>query len=212
MQDSSFWQVNAWKAAVFGALLTAFLAVVQAITATVQRRRELRWKKAETGRDLLDKVLAEPLSNAALLMLDSEERDYQVTEQTTMRISATDMLTALRVPQLPKTQMHEFIRDAFDTLYYYLDRMEHFIRVGLTSFEDISSPLDYYIDYLAEDKEVHLAYIGITRYTRVREFLDRFENWRTPQPVNSAAPAVGLPAARTGIGSSSKAPRPGDLP
>ena len=38
--DSCFWQVNSWKVAVIAGLSTAFLAVVQAIAATLQRRRE----------------------------------------------------------------------------------------------------------------------------------------------------------------------------
>jgi hypothetical protein len=103
--------------------------------------------------------------------------------------------------------MHEFVRDAFDTLYYYLDRFEHFIRVGLTSFEDVSSPLDYYVDYLAEDKNTHEQYIALTRYTRVTQFLERFPRWQNPIVVPSGAPTMGLPPSREGIGSSSKEPR-----
>jgi len=208
IQDPNVWQENAWKVAVIGGLLTAFLAIIQAVAATRQRRRELRWKKAEMGRDLMDKVLDEPLSNAALLILDSEVRVYEIANGSQVTITANDMLAALRVPELPQTPLHEVVRDAFDTLYYYLDRFEHFIAVELTSFEDVSSPLDYYVDYLAEDKDLHLQYIGLTRYTRVLRFLERFPNWRSPKSVVNAAPTIGLPPARKGVGSSTKAPRP----
>jgi hypothetical protein len=137
-------------------------------------------------------------------MLDSNERMYQIGPQSTVLITAADMLDALRVPEPPQSPTYDFIRDAFDTLYYYVDRLEHFIQVGLTSFEDISSPLDYYVDYLAEDKDLHASYIALTRYTRVRKFLERFDNWRNPRAVDQKAPTLGLPAARRGIGSSHK--------
>ncbi|MEA3093651.1 MAG: hypothetical protein QOJ04_4993 [Caballeronia sp.] len=138
--DSNFWQVNSWKAAVIAGLITAFLAVVQAIVATLQRRRELRWKQAETGRDLMDKLLDEPLSNAALLMLDSDVRIYKIGEKESARIAAADMLAALCAQDPPQEAIHEFVRDAFDTLYYYLDRCEHFIAVGLTTTTLTTSP------------------------------------------------------------------------
>jgi hypothetical protein len=199
------WQVAAWQAAVFGGLITAFLAVVQATAATRQRRRELRWKQAEVGRDLMDKLLDEPLSNATLLMLDSNAREYRITDQDKVTIRAADMLRALDADNLPEGPSYEFVRDAFDTFYYYLDRFEHFIQVGLTRFEDVKSPIDYYIDYLAEDKALHIKYIALTRYTRVSLFLERFENWRVPRATRTEAPSLGLPAVKQGIGASTKA-------
>jgi hypothetical protein len=202
--DANFWQVTAWQAAVFGGLITAFLAVLQALIATRQRSRELRWKKAETGRDLADRIFSEPLSNAALLMLDSEIRSYKIGDTIEVTINVADMLAALTAKELPQSPTFDFIRDAFDTLYFYLDRIEHFIGVGLTSFEDVQSPLDYYVDYLAEDKQIHLDYIGITRYTRVTQFLDRFHHWQSPRAVRPSAASMGLPAARVGVGASKR--------
>jgi hypothetical protein len=205
--DPNAWQVYAWIVAVFAGIVTALLAVIQAIAATRQRHRELNWKKAETGRDLMDKLLNEPLSNAALLMLDSEQRAYKINDGSLTSITAADMLSALRVPEAPQELKDEFIRDAFDTLYYYMDRFEHFIKVELTSFDDIRSPLDYYVDYLAEDKKLHQQYIALTRYTRVLKFLERFPNWLHPIAISAGAPTIGLPPSRDGIGSSIKTPR-----
>src|SRR5262249_23226710 len=64
------WQERSWQVAVFGGLLTAALAVVQAFLSLWQRRADFRWKQAELARQMIDEMYDFEPSHTALLMID----------------------------------------------------------------------------------------------------------------------------------------------
>jgi hypothetical protein len=75
-------------------------------------------------------------------------------------------------------------------LFYYFDRFEHLIQAGLTTFEDLRMPIQYYVDMMAEDKAVFVSYIRYCKYQNIWQFLDRFPEWAQKQ----------LPAEKNPVG------------
>lgn len=170
--------------AVIGGLTAAALAILQAIQNRRQRERELRWKQAEWGKRLIDDIFHDTFSNSATLMLDSWHRPYSVPGAGDIKIAwQEDVLPALKVESFNAEDLKsDFVRDCFDMLFYFLDRFEHLIQAGLTTFEDLRMPIEYYVDMMAEDKTVFVAYIRFCKYKNIWQFLDRFPEWANKPP------------------------------
>jgi hypothetical protein len=167
--------------AVVGGLIAATLGILEAFQSRRLRERELRWKQAESGKHLIDEIFHESSSNAATLMLDSWDRTYMIASGSEVEIAWKDVLRALNVESFDKEDTKSvFIRDCFDMLFYYLDRFEHLIEAGLTTFEDVQLPIEYYVDMMAEHKVVIAAYIHACKYKKIWHFLNRFPAWVRP--------------------------------
>jgi len=176
--DSNPWQVGAWIVAIVGGLIAAGLAIWQAAQNRQQRALELRWKQADSAKHLIDEIFHDEFSNCATLMLDSWDRAYPIPGASKVKIPWEDVVRALKVQSFDTEDLKSiFVRDCFDTLFYYLDRFEHFIQVGLTTFEDLRMPTQYYVDMMAEDKALFVSYIKYCKYTNIWQFLDRFPKW-----------------------------------
>lgn len=191
--DPNPWQIGAWVVAVFGGLTAAGLGIWQAVQNRQQRAKELRWKQADSAKQLIDEMFHEELSNFATIMLDSWGRTYPVPGAGEVRIAWDDVLEALKVESFAtEDSKPDFIRDCFDMLLYYLDRFEHLIQAELITFEDIRTPVQYYVDMMAEDKAVFVPYIRFCKYTNIWQFLDRFPQWteRQPSPGDDAVGAL----------------------
>ena len=190
--EANPWQLATWMVAVVGGLTAAGLGILQAVQGRRQRARELRWKQADSGRQLIDSLFRDELANFGAQMLDSWVRTYPIPRAGDVMIKWADVVAALNIESIgsddPKA---EFIRECCDTFVFYLDRFEHFIQCSLTTFEDVAIASQYYVDLMAEDKELWVAYIEFCKYKKVLRFLDRFSEWRCPVPPITAA--VGQP-------------------
>jgi hypothetical protein len=189
--DPKFWQVATWIVGVVGGLIAAGLAIYQAFENRKLRERELRWKQAESGRRLIDEIFHAPDSNTATLMLDSWHRVYVLPDGTKSELAWADVIKALDVGSFSQDDIQTvFVRDCFDLLFYYLDGFEHLIQAGLTTFEDVRFPTEYYVDMIAEDekeKAIIAAYIRACKYKNIWQFLERFPAWRrTPTEKSSS--------------------------
>jgi hypothetical protein len=173
----SSWQT---KTAVFGALLTALLAVFQAAAGLMQRRHELRLKQAETGTKLVEEMLQE--ADDALVMLDSDQAEFELDNGHIATITSEDVTESLRQPVSRDDDKAIFVREGFDTLLYYLERFEHAIEARLVRFADVQTPTEYYLAYMAAERALFERYIEVTLFRRVPHFLGRFSVW-TKSPV-----------------------------
>jgi hypothetical protein len=172
------WQLGTWIVAVVGGLTAAGLGILQAVQNRRQRARELRWKQADSGKQLIDELFQDDPSNSGSLMLDSWARTYPVPGAGEVRIAWKDVVQALKIESIDSDDAKsEFIRECCDTLLFHLDRFEHFIQAGLTTFEDVRTPTQYYVDLMAEDKGLWIRYIEFCKYQKISEFLDRFSQW-----------------------------------
>ncbi len=177
-------QLGAWITAIVGGLVAAGLGIWQAVLNRRQRAKELRWRQAEAGKKLIDEMLDDKLADAALTMLDSDERTFRHDDQT-YEVTSADVVAALTLSEKgphdngPKAK---FIRDCFDSLFFFFAIFEHYIQTELTTFEDVREPAEYYVRELADDKELHIAYIKEVLFRNLPAFMNRFDSWRSKKP------------------------------
>jgi|SRR5215204_4224341 len=164
--------------AIVGGLTAAFLAIWQAGQNLKQRKRELRWKQAELGKKIIDEIFDYQPSRDALLMVEGRKRHYKITEGDSEVIVYPEIISALRLEVSNNRRRQIYIQDGFDSLFYYLDRIEHFLGINLITFDDVRNPMEYYARKMAKDKKVFLDYINTINYKGAAEFLNRFQSWQ----------------------------------
>lgn len=150
----------------------------QRIDELEQRRGELRWRQAQAAKELLDEMLSDAPACAALDMLDSWSRTFEVAPGQRETITAERWLNALQSgPDRADDPAALFVRDSFDSLFYFMAMFEHYVDHQFVHFRDVVFPLDYYVRILAEDKAVHKAYLTEYGMGESLRFLARFPDW-----------------------------------
>ena len=186
--------LNAWLpvvtalVAVIGGLIAAGKAVSEMHRANVQRTEDMRWKRAEMAKKCLDEIFADPLSSAALKMLDWNNRTYDKPGgRRSAAISHQYRRDALRIAGtlFSAEGEEQFIRDAFDALFDGLQMLEHFIRIDLIEFSDVQRPLAYYVKRLSSPAEYPVIHSFLQAYDfeLSDSFLNRFAEWKANQPL-----------------------------
>lgn len=194
-------QELAWLVAIVGGPITAFLGLRQAFRADRQRREELRWRQANTAREMLGQAFTNPAVRAALTLLDWDNREYEVRPGKFEPINQEQMRRALRVPGQRDesfTPREAFVRDCFDQLFDTLDRLQQALRQGSVDtaairFEDVQPPLEYWVNSLRAHRDATEPYARAYGYTLALDFLERFPGWRQ---AGDAAAAPPLPVGR----------------
>jgi hypothetical protein len=207
--DSDIWSSWQTKTAVFGALLTALLAVLQAAAGLMQRRHELRVRQAETGTKLVEEMMEE--ADDALVMLDSDQARFELDNGHIATITSEDVTESLRQPVSGDDDKATFVRESFDTLLYYLERFERAIEARVVHFSDVETPTEYYVAYMAAERALFERYIEVTLFRRVPHFLGRFSVWTKSQvkPSRRKRPGPGKKrATRARRGGVVREPRP----
>jgi hypothetical protein len=166
-------QVLAWVAAVVGVAIAFAKGRTEVRENREQRARELRWRQASAGREIVNEMLSDEYSDAALTMLDWSGLEYEIAPGRRVTVTHADYVAALRIEQLQFTDEEQYTRDCFDTLFYYMGTMEHLQESGLVGFDDVVYPLDYYANRMREDAEVFRRFLDYYRLTRERRFFDR---------------------------------------
>jgi hypothetical protein len=187
------WQAATWQMAILGGSFTVILGIVQWQQATEQRKVEWRWRKAEMAKKLIDEMFADKLARDALSLIDgnpitvTRKRNEKTHEQVLFftcvtdsyeerKLTLADARLALTNPQQAPDErdwINRPIWEMFDSMFYWFDRIEHYIQRDLIDFEDVKSPADYYARKL---KDLPCRqYINATGSAkRAAEFLDRF--------------------------------------
>jgi hypothetical protein len=166
-------QIFAWGAAVIGVGVAFVKARVEIRENREQRARELRWQQANAGKHLVDELLSDEYSDAALTMLDWSGLEYEITPKERVVVTREDYVSALRVENLNFTEKEQYIRDCFDTLFYYMGTMQHHEENALVRFDDVVYPLDYYANRMRHDADLFRRFLDYYRLGRERRFLDR---------------------------------------
>ena len=106
------------------------------------RAEELRWKKANAAKELLDDIHNHELEKNAVHMPDwcDGQAEYEIAPGQKAIISYADVLAALAKNTAHSPDPKEaFIRDCFDWFFFRVDRIQHYISRGLIEFEDVSA-------------------------------------------------------------------------
>src|SRR5688572_23062052 len=133
-------QAGAWIAAAIVAILTVIKFWSEFTQAREQRDRELRWRQAAAGKDLNDEMQDDALAWPALQMLDFSGREFELPSKNRIAITHQDVRDSLN-PRTPVVdEKNIYIRDCFDSLFYYLAMFHHYINSGLIRRDDVAFP------------------------------------------------------------------------
>src|SRR5262249_45794692 len=123
----------------------------------LRRNQELQWKQAELARQLLDEIFDFPPSEGALDMLDGESEfsEFEDAGAKRLKIGKSDIQHALRVGTVAgkrslldsasekEQRADKHIRYCFDSLFYYLERLERSVATNVVRFEDLLASSGY---------------------------------------------------------------------
>lgn len=173
--DFKAWiQVIAWLATGVGAAVALIKFAADNKAGRLQRERDLRWKQAEAGKKLNDEMLTDSEACAAMSMLDYSGRTFTLPSGAKTTITTAMVADALD-PETPvESETQIFIRDAFDSLFYYMAMLEHYTARGLILAEDVAHPSEYYIPLLAQYGRQVFGYLAKYRLNQTVAFLERF--------------------------------------
>jgi len=160
-------QSLAWLIAAIGGTIAAFKAVVEMRKANKEREeargneeRDLRWRKAEMSKKLLDETFSNQRIVDAFNIADFDEWDFKDGEKTQKILAKhADMPKTLRVVDMDLNDDEVAIRDRFDAMLLQFGHIEHYINIGLVIASDIMSPLEYYAERCA-DHEAAISKYG----------------------------------------------------
>jgi hypothetical protein len=160
-----------------GGFIAAFMAIYNLVLSRRIREKELRFKQAQVGKQIIEEMFDDDAAGNALLMIDFEKRSFDVGSKRKIVINIEDVLQALNPDNKSEDAKTIFIRESFDGLFYFLDRFEHFVQIGLTTFEDVAVPIKYYATIMTTHRSTFLKYIQLTQFERALTFLNRFSFW-----------------------------------
>ena len=185
-------QVGSWTVAIIGGLIASFKAIdesrlnrkqrerelEESREAREQRARELRWRQAQIGTELVDKIDNDAQAWAATQMIDWEEREFKIGDVPVI-ITIDDVIRALRPYRDKCDKKDTFIRESFDALFYRYSSLERALSIDLVTFVDVSTPAEYYIGEMAKRRKTYGDYMKAFGFSTTLRFVDRFESWRS---------------------------------
>lgn len=145
------------------------------------RAQDFRWKQTKAAKELSDEMLDDEESKNATLMLDSKSRDYTFNGET-FRIDIKVVKKALRIDNNHPNKEERYIRDAFDSLFYYTEKIEQFLQNGLFTLDDIRFPLEYYLNMIGTQglwPEVS-DYLRLCNFNQTIGLIKRFDLKNAP--------------------------------
>ena len=171
-------QAAAWAAAGIGAILTAIKLWSELRQGREQRARDLRWKQAEAGKSLNDEMLMDSEAWSAMQMLDYDGLEFELPSHNRVPIHHADVKFALNPDNDVTDDKHVYIRECFDSLFYYMAMFEHYAKTTLIVPEDVEFPLDYYTRLLAGYRDDVDAYVRRYDLKRTELFLAAHPAWQ----------------------------------
>jgi hypothetical protein len=164
-------QAGAWLASVLLAILTVVKFWSETKLSREQRERDLRWRQAQAGKELNDEMLTDPEAWAALQMIDSEgPRSFKLPSEKFEDIGKDDIRAALANTS-DANEKPAYIRDCFDSLFYYLAMLQHYQQSTLIQSADVEFPIHYYLSRLRDLESPVREYVDQFKLVRTKQFL-----------------------------------------
>jgi hypothetical protein len=158
-------------------ILGLFKVIFEIRESRQQRAEELRWKRANAAKELLDDIHNHDLAKNAVHMLDwcDGQADYELTPGKKTVISYRDVLAALAKNGAEAHDPKDvYIRDCFDWFFYRIDRIEHYINRGLIDFADVQPIFKIYAREFSKHLKIYDAFLAFHEYELARQFFLRF--------------------------------------
>jgi hypothetical protein len=163
--------------AIAGGLISAVVLIISLREGTNQRASELRWEQARLAAELEDDMLInDPQAFNALRLTDWGAFDFTI-EGAKVRITRDEVHQALDVENNDDlSSSGVFIRESFDRLFYRMGKIERALQSDLIRFEDVCSPMDYYVPFLrSAHGRVLIPYMEQLHHTDALAFVKRFD-------------------------------------
>lgn len=141
-------------------VLSAFLGIVGLLFGLLQYYKAQQWKKSEFAAGLLEQLWSNPDLALCCIFLDWKARripvpeKYRVfTEDTSFVHRWEDLTRALSSDEEEANFVFPLVlyRDVFDQFFTYLDRISHYINIGLFDVKDVQS-LAYWLKQLKSSR------------------------------------------------------------
>src|SRR4030095_15406617 len=140
-----------------------------------QRQEELRWRKANLAKDVLNKMWDDALISEATLMLDRSTRDYVIKDGVTSKITGKEVWTALRSEPVNYTDTEKYVRECFVKLFGTMQEIEHYLSIDLIEFADIEYPFRHLVTKLEVEHDVIHAFLTRFEFDKAESFMERFK-------------------------------------
>lgn len=163
--------------AIVAAILGFFRALYEIAESRKLRAQELRWKRANSAKELLDDIHNHELEKNCVRMLDwcdGQALEYEIAPGQRAVISYADVLAALaKNGSESRDAKDAYIRDCFDWFFYRVDRIQHYIDRGLIDFDDVKPVFRIYAREIDKHREIYDAFLAFHDYDLARSFLFR---------------------------------------
>jgi hypothetical protein len=174
-------EVAAKLIAIVGGIVSALGLIITLQGGLTQQARQLRWNQAKLAMEFVDAMLSDRQAFDALRMIDWGQRVYEISPGRTELITSAHVREALDVRNNARlSPSGVYVRECFDRLFHHLGKMERSLKSGLIAFEDIRSPLAYYVPILTRTYgDVVTPYMKQLGHDDAQALLQRFPS--TPQ-------------------------------
>jgi len=175
--DNSSVQVIYWEISGAVALVTAGIAIYNFGQSIKQRKAELRWKQASIAKDIVHEMHNKSHCACAISMLDWFSSKYVHTVKNNIEIINKMMVIAAlqKAKDENVSDVEFYILESFDWFFYYIDRIEQYIREGLIQFEHVKHIFRPYYNKIKESKDIYNNFMRDRYYDLAPEFWKRYE-------------------------------------
>ena len=161
------------------ATVSAYLALRNMFINTRNREADIKWKRSEAARDMLEKLFADEEANNALRMLEDEPDENFTYEDATFAINLKNVRKGLE-DWGDGTKQSRLVRKSFDSLASYLVRLRYFVLDGLVSLNVVRPVFRYHAMRMAQEKQAISQYFMRIGHDDAVIFLELFDEWQRP--------------------------------
>ncbi|HRF81102.1 MAG TPA: hypothetical protein PL070_13570 [Flavobacteriales bacterium] len=141
------------------------------------RDEDMRWRRVETGKKLVDDLLASKRCRCARKLIDYPGGRVFVVGGNKVLLKESDSIKALDVSNVNLSTNDHFIRDCFDNFFYHIAILEHWIQQELVDLNDVKYPVEYYVRALKRNQNlwpIAEAYLEKFKFIKAQEFMRHF--------------------------------------
>ena len=163
---------------IVGGLIAVFSGIHQLWQSNVQNSRELRWKQAQTAREMIDKMVGDEGWKAMEMMdWDDEGRVYVIGGKK-IKVNARTVYTALEKDKSNDLDRH--IVDRLDRTFFMVSQLESAVRSDLVRIEDVRFPLTWYAaKRMCPRKQLFEEYMKENAAPETLQFFQRLDEWKS---------------------------------
>jgi hypothetical protein len=169
-------QALAWIGTVVAAAFAAFKAISEVRSNRLQRAEELRWKQANAAREIIKDLHSNNWADNATAILDWSEGKFHLTFEGNKRVEISyekDVIPALSKRQSEYSDLDRDIVYCFDWFFYYINLIEHYIRIKLIEFKDVEDICRLYSKKIMRPDKLYETFMNTHSYTLAIDFWKR---------------------------------------